>query len=399
MTMQSRKRLVPFAWLVAIAAALLCGGIAQAKELSVCIDTASSMVAVDNQLARAVAAQEGATLQVHDYNSDQNDDVNGMADFGKLARTCDLVLGFPLDTDAKNIDLGGLHATRPYAHSRFVMVTRKASKAAALGQLPRGSKVAIVFLTPPNLYMPQHPDLQPVVAIHDSNAFEDLATRKVDAALLWGPAVTGYEARHANADLAVHALDQPHSVFNLVALYDSAHASDAAEFERAIASAKASGELQKILGKYAVAGAAHGADPAASATQDPVASAPAVAADPPSSSGATHPAIYTSAQATAGLHQFLDNCSMCHGPTLEGGVGPALKGKHFAAPSFDYHVGDIFTIVAQNMPADQPGSLKHQTYVEIMAYLLQQNGYPAGSKALTYEGAMKSKVKFISGGK
>ncbi len=44
-------------------------------------------------------------------------------------------------------------------------------------------------------------------------------------------------------------------------------------------------------------------------------------------------------------------------------------------------------------------SLTHKDYVEIMAFLLQQNGYPAGSTALTFEEAKESKVQLIYRGK
>lgn len=47
------------------------------------------------------------------------------------------------------------------------------------------------------------------------------------------------------------------------------------------------------------------------------------------------------------------------------------------------------------MPATQPGSLPKDDYVEIMAFLLQENGYPAGSTALTFDQAKQSKVDFI----
>ena len=46
------------------------------------------------------------------------------------------------------------------------------------------------------------------------------------------------------------------------------------------------------------------------------------------------------------------------------------------------------------MPASNPGSLQHDDYVQIMAFLLQQNGYPAGAKELTFEDAGASKVAF-----
>ena len=87
---------------------------------------------------------------------------------------------------------------------------------------------------------------------------------------------------------------------------------------------------------------------------------------------------------------------MCHGPLLEGQSGgypgPALKGADFADPSYDFHVSEIFNFVAKLMPPGTPGSLTHEQDVLIMAYILQQNGYPPGSQELTYEGAEKSRV-------
>jgi hypothetical protein len=44
------------------------------------------------------------------------------------------------------------------------------------------------------------------------------------------------------------------------------------------------------------------------------------------------------------------------------------------------------------MPAGTPGSLSPEQDVEIMSFILQQNGYPAGEQELTYEQASKSKV-------
>jgi hypothetical protein len=55
----------------------------------------------------------------------------------------------------------------------------------------------------------------------------------------------------------------------------------------------------------------------------------------------------------------------------------------------------VFGIVANNMPATAPGTLAHDDYLDIMAFLLQQNGYPAGNKTLTFDDATKSKVKLL----
>lgn len=421
MTMHTDKPLVRCAWSAVLAAVLLYGGGAAAAELSVCIDRSNPMAGVDHQLAQAVATRAGATLHVHEYDSDDNDEVNGMADFHKLAGSaCELVLGFPLDTDAQPGQMAGLLVTRPYAHTGFVLVTAGNSKVATLAQLPKGSGVAVTYMTTPNLYFAERPDLHPIVELHDDATLAALTSGKASAAMLWDPAVVRYLQDHrAAGNLAVHPLQEPHASFNLVAIYDRAHAAAAATFDKAIAAMQASGELQRILGASAQAGAAPGAPrvtairsnrpayraaarqscaasepPATSSRRTPAPPAPTAAAAPGDA-----PALYTQAQAAAGKQKFSDNCALCHGEDLKGLAGPALTGPHFASPKENFHVGDIFTIVTHNMPATQPGSLPHGDYVEIMAFLLQQNGYPAGGKALTYDETLQSKVPFIYRGK
>jgi hypothetical protein len=108
------------------------------------------------------------------------------------------------------------------------------------------------------------------------------------------------------------------------------------------------------------------------------------------------PALYTKEQAKKGLLGYLQNCASCHGPALDGQPGgysgPALKGAEFADPSYDFHVSEIFNFVAKLMPSATPGSLPPDLYVAIMAFILQQNGYPAGPRELTYDEAMTSSV-------
>lgn len=402
---------------VVAAGVLLYAGSATAAKLSVCIDTSNPMAPVESRLAQAVAAHEHATLDVHrfDSNAGDPDEAYDMQDFAKLAdKHCALVMGFPIDVDATRVDLGGLRATAPYAHTGFALVAPKASRATTLAQLPRGSKVEVTYLTTPNMYFIEHPDLIAGVARNTDEALKTLVAGDVDAAMLWQPAVTRYLAEHHLANrYAVHPLRLEHANFNLVALYDTGHASEAAAFERAIAAMRASGQLRKLLAPYVEDGALPMARPMASAQPTAMrrsfrghanagkgaCAARANSATKAKAAADVRPALYTDAQAASGKQKFLDNCSVCHGEDLGGDAGPALKGRHFAPATSDYHVGDIFTIVTHNMPATQPGSLPHDDYVEIMAFLLQQNGYPAGGQALTYEDAMKSKVQFVSEGK
>ena len=111
---------------------------------------------------------------------------------------------------------------------------------------------------------------------------------------------------------------------------------------------------------------------------------------------ATPPALYTQTQATAGAAVFAQSCAMCHGADLKGVAGPALIGPTFAAPGNKYTVGSVFTEIAQQMPVSAPGTLSHDQYTDIMAYILSKNGYPAGTTALDYTAGMASTVPFVS---
>ncbi|HTJ88593.1 MAG TPA: cytochrome c [Acidocella sp.] len=94
------------------------------------------------------------------------------------------------------------------------------------------------------------------------------------------------------------------------------------------------------------------------------------------------PALYTTAQASAGAQIYAQNCASCHGANLQGVAAPALAGHDFqkTAVSDKYSVSIVRTIATQNMPLSNPGSLSDTQYADVMAYLLAANCYPAGTK-------------------
>jgi hypothetical protein len=61
-------------------------------------------------------------------------------------------------------------------------------------------------------------------------------------------------------------------------------------------------------------------------------------------------------------------------------MAPALKGAGFAGSQ---SVAEIYAFMRSQMPVGAPGNLSPETYTAILAYLLQQNGHPAGARALT----------------
>lgn len=106
---------------------------------------------------------------------------------------------------------------------------------------------------------------------------------------------------------------------------------------------------------------------------------------------------FTKDQVQKGAGAYAQSCATCHGSQLEGGAGPALTGPNFKTLSSKVgaHVGDIFTFMASDMPLNNPASLPHTTYVDIMAYILSKNGFKPGKSPLTYDKAMNSKAPII----
>jgi polar amino acid transport system substrate-binding protein len=97
------------------------------------------------------------------------------------------------------------------------------------------------------------------------------------------------------------------------------------------------------------------------------------------------PALYTAAQANAGGQIFAQQCATCHGASMEGVAGPALRGTpfHQLAQAQDLNAQSLLTVVSQSMPQDNPASLTPAQYGALVAYILQQNGYPAGGSELS----------------
>ena len=94
--------------------------------------------------------------------------------------------------------------------------------------------------------------------------------------------------------------------------------------------------------------------------------------------------VYTAAQADKGKALVEENCAKCHGGTLDGNDEiPALKGSHFMADWETQSVAELINRVHTTMPMDNPGKLNVESATNVVAYLLSQNGMPAGSAPIT----------------
>jgi mono/diheme cytochrome c family protein len=91
---------------------------------------------------------------------------------------------------------------------------------------------------------------------------------------------------------------------------------------------------------------------------------------------------YTSQQATAGAKAYKKTCASCHGGALQGGMGPALVGEPFWQAYGGKKVSTLWSGVHTQMPMMAPNSVAVTNSINIMAFLLQKNGVPAGTRPL-----------------
>ena len=404
--MSSKRVLRPQSafWLTLAAAVLLHCGAVQARDPAFCIDKASPSAAADARLGQAVARNRGTSVRFFYYAGLPKGDDKDHFDLREykelLVDKCDLVLGFP--HDARGGLPSFLHATKAYASTGFVLVTPMRSRYPALEHMPDGTHIAVAYNTYANHYFRHHRNVVADIVEDEAEALQSIARKDVAGALLWRPAVAQQIERHrAGADVEMHELDEADARWNLVALYAAPGEAAARDFETAIEALRASGELARLLGHYADASTLDERERTATKPAEPVGLTPmravrqAVCASAGTRPAKPLPTLFTEAQASAGRQLFADKCAPCHGQNLEGRVGPSLKGKMFLPAKAGHTVADIFRILSQNMPATMPGSLSQDEYVKIMAFLLQQNGYPQGTGELTFEAAAKSKTPMI----
>ncbi|HXF05781.1 MAG TPA: cytochrome c [Blastocatellia bacterium] len=96
--------------------------------------------------------------------------------------------------------------------------------------------------------------------------------------------------------------------------------------------------------------------------------------------------VYTEEQAKRGEALYQQECALCHLATLTGGESaPPLAGADFLSNWNGLTLGDLFERLRISMPPDQPDRLSRQQKIEILAYMLSVNKFPAGSRELPRE--------------
>ena len=97
--------------------------------------------------------------------------------------------------------------------------------------------------------------------------------------------------------------------------------------------------------------------------------------------------VFSIEQSRRGEAQYMEICERCHNRHLTGDFAedaPPLVGDEFLSEWASWTVGDLFEFMTLEMPPkpkDRRG-VTAETYVDILAFILMKNGFPAGEADL-----------------
>lgn len=108
--------------------------------------------------------------------------------------------------------------------------------------------------------------------------------------------------------------------------------------------------------------------------------------DPALQPTSTAAGVYTAAQATRGEDTYMSMCVACHPAGTY--ATPVFREKWHGRP-----LAELFTLVSETMPKQDPSSLEPKEYAQAVAYLLKINDIPAGKTELPADVETLKKIK------
>ena len=107
--------------------------------------------------------------------------------------------------------------------------------------------------------------------------------------------------------------------------------------------------------------------------------------------------VYTAEQARRGAEAYEQACAECHGADLGGGdMAPGLAGVQFIYNWHGFSARDLFERLRVSMPPDQPNRVSRQEKADILAFMLEANGMPAGDTELASRTGPLGAIQFLA---
>ncbi len=108
--------------------------------------------------------------------------------------------------------------------------------------------------------------------------------------------------------------------------------------------------------------------------------------------------VYTEEQSLRGETVYFSTCVLCHRPEMTGTeIVPPLIGERFLNRWDRRTVGDLFELMRTTMPPVITSRRTRQEYADVLAYILNRNRFPAGSRELASEFAALDAIRMASG--
>ncbi|HUF25152.1 MAG TPA: cytochrome c [Vicinamibacterales bacterium] len=102
----------------------------------------------------------------------------------------------------------------------------------------------------------------------------------------------------------------------------------------------------------------------------------------------TRDKVYSKAQAARGAATYEKLCASCHDPAKAAAgkdPGPALVGEKFVGEWLDRTLGGLMETTLLTMPNDGSAVLSESDTADVIAHILQANGYADGPADLKYD--------------
>ena len=96
---------------------------------------------------------------------------------------------------------------------------------------------------------------------------------------------------------------------------------------------------------------------------------------------------FTVEQASRGERMYFRDCAHCHGQELWDGAASPLVGSDFRViwSNEGKTLYDLFDVTRSTMPVAAEGTLSPQEMADLLAFILDRNGYPSGGELLPTE--------------
>ena len=98
--------------------------------------------------------------------------------------------------------------------------------------------------------------------------------------------------------------------------------------------------------------------------------------------------VYTFEQAERGVALYKRKCASCHAPSR------FTDDQLFLTPYAGKPLWDMFEVISDSMPEDDPGGMKPEEYADVIAHLLRLNGFPTGQSELPTSKDALSQILF-----